>query len=333
MFDTSLFGPRVRLKHLVPFLRQAGTMLRAGIGLRQTFDTLGRGSPSRALRQAIKRMSARVEAGDSLEEALAAAGPVFPPLMVRILVVGETTGGMERMFTELANYFEWWRITLRRLLTQLIYPFLMLAVLVHVVAAVKYFGVIGGDYKVPLLLFYLGVPLALFLPKIMRTVFGRSLVFDSLVLRVPVIGKHIRTLLLARFTLALELLLEAGVGAGEALERGAEATGNEAFALGVRPAVQRVLEGDSFAESLRRTGMFPRAFLARVETAEESGALVEDLRRLAEDYAEEARFAIGALTAAAAWGAYILMCAILIYHIFLLASQYAGMIGGLAGGA
>ena len=332
MFETSLFGQRVPLKHLVPFLRQAGTMLRAGIGIRQVLDTLAAGTSNRRLQEAIGRMSERVEAGDSLEEALRAAGPVFPEMMVRVLVVGETAGGLDRMFRELADYFEWWRMTLRRLLGQLVYPLFMLAALAHVLALVRYFGALEGDPRVPLLLFYLGVPAVLFAPKVMRLLVGHSLLFDALVLKVPLVGKHIRTLLLARFSLALELLMDAGVGIDEALERAAQSTGNEAFVRGIRPAVERVLEGDSFTESLARTGMFPRTFLARMQTAEESGALVEDLHRLAQDSAEEARFAIGALTVAAAWVVYAVIGLVLIYYILLLGSRYAGMINTLAGG-
>lgn len=332
MFETSLFGRRVRLKHLVPFLRQAGTMLRAGVDIRQTLQTLAANTPSRRLRKAIERMRERVEAGDSLEEALRAAGPVFPDLMVRVLVVGEATGTLAEMFRELAEHYEWWRVTLRRLLTQLAYPLLMVGALAHVLALVRHFGVLRGSPWVPLACFYLGVPALLLLPRVIRAVFGHTYILDLLVLNCPVVGKHIRTLLLARFCLALELLMNAGVGVGEALERSAQATGNEAFVRGIRPAMERVVEGDSLTESLARTGLFPRTFLARMETAEQSGALVEDLRRLARDYAEEARFAIRALTAAAAWGVYALACLVLIYYIFVLATRYVGMINTLAGG-
>ena len=332
MFDRSLFSSRVRLKHLVPFLRQTGTMLRAGIGIRQTFDVLAKSTPSHTLRRAIRRMSERVEAGGSLEEALEDAGDVFPDMMVRVLVVGETTGGLDRMFRELADYFEWWRLTLRRLLSRLIYPAFMVFVLVHVLALLMYVGVIGGNPAALLMSFYFGVPLLVMLPKILRTLYGHSLLFDSVLLYCPVVGKYVLTLLLARFTLALGLLLEAGVGAGEALERAADSVGNEAFARGVRPAVQQILDGESFTESLERTGMFPRTFLVRLETAEQAGALVEDLHRLADDYADEARFAIELLTKGLAWGVYLLVCAVLVYYILTLASGYAGRISDLAGG-
>jgi len=332
MFDRSLFGSRVRLKHLVPFLRQAGTMLRAGIDIRQTFDTLAKSTPSRTLRRAVRRMSERVGAGDSLEEALKDAGDVFPNMMVKVLVVGETTGGLDRMFRELADYFEWWRLTLRRLLSQLIYPAFMVFVLVHVLALLMSFGIIRGDPAALLMSFYLGVPVLVMLPKALRTLFGNSLLVDSVLLYFPVLGKYVRTLLLARFTLTLELLLEAGVGAGEALDRAADSVGNEAFARGVRPAVQQILDGESFTEALEQTGMFPRTFLVRLETAEQAGALVEDLHRLADDYAEEARFAIGLLTKGLAWGVYLLVCAVLVYYILTLASGYARMVTDLAEG-
>lgn len=325
MFETSLFGPRVRLKHLVPFLRQAGTMLRAGIDIRQTFDTLGRGSPSRVLRGAIKRMSARVEAGDSLEEALGAAGPVFPPLMVRILVVGETSGSLDRMFTELADYFDWWSQTIRGFFNFLIWPGVTFFLLVHVVALLMYLGWLGGNWAVLLLCFYIGVPMLLLLPKVLRRLFGDLAPLDYVLLKLPVFGKHVRTLLLARFSLALELLLEAGLGMDEALERAAEATGNVAFARGIRPAVDRVMEGEGFAESLARTEMFPEMFLARMQTAEESGAVVEDLKRLADDYAEEARFAIDLTVRLIAYGLYL---AVLIIGAIVVILFYRRFYGG-----
>jgi type II secretory pathway component PulF len=330
MFERSFFGPRVRLKHLVPFLHQAGTMLRAGIGIRQTFDTLARSTSSRTLRRAIEQMSARVEAGDSLEEALEAAGPVFPEMMVRILVVGETTGGLDRMFLELADYFQWWRTTVRRCLTFLIWPCIIVFVLIHVIALLMFLR--GGNWLGFLLYCYIVVLVLLFLPKILRTLFGKSTPLDHALLNAPVFGKHVRTLLLARFALALELMMEAGLGTHEALERAADATGNEAFKRGIRPAVARVLEGESFTESLARTGMFPQIFLARMQTAEESGALVEDLRRLARDYAEEARFAIELIMRMLVYGGYFAIILVVGYFVITFWLGYYNMIADLAGG-
>jgi type II secretory pathway component PulF len=335
MFDVSLFGPHIRLKHLVPFLHQAGTMLRAGLDLRQALRTLARVSPSRTLRQVVARMCERVEAGQSMEAALQAAGTVFPDMMVRVLSVGEVSGSLGEMFLELANYYDWWRLVLRRLLTGLIYPGFMLFVLWHVLALLMAFGVVsvlGMGYQTFLLIFYIGVPVVLFLPKFLRRVFGRTVLLDTLLLGLPVVGKQIRTLLLARFCLALQLMLGAGVKIDEALARAAEATGNAALARGVRPAVEEVLEGEALATALAHTGMFPETFLARMQTAEESGAVAEDLRRLADQYADEARFAVDLIMRGLAFGAYVLMAAIVIYFIFRLWGQYAGAISSLAGG-
>jgi general secretion pathway protein F len=211
----------------------------------------------------------------------------------------------------------------------------MVFALCHVLALLTYFelvSVFGLGWKTLLLLFYLGVPAVLFLPKFLRRVFGRTLLLDTLLLELPVIGKQIRTLLLARFCLALELMLGAGVKIDEALARAAEATGNAALARGIRPAVEEVLEGEALVTALAHTGMFPETFLARMQTAEESGAVAEDLRRLADQYADEARFAMDLIMRGLAFGAYALMAAIVIYFIFRLWGQYAGAISSLAGG-
>jgi type II secretory pathway component PulF len=335
MFDVSLFGPHIRLRYLAPFLHQAGTMLRAGIDLRQTLHTLARVSPGATLRRAIGRMSERVEAGESLEAALKAAGPVFPPMMVRVLSVGEVSGNLSEMCLELARYFDWWQLTLRRLVTNLMYPAFMVFALFHLLALLTYFGqvsVFGLGWQALLLIFYLGVPALFLLPKWARIAFGGSFFLDAALLGLPVLGKQIRTLLLARFALALELMLGAGVKIDEALKRAAEATANEAFARRVKPAVDEVLEGEALVTALARTGMFPETFLARMQTAEESGTVAEDLHRLADQYADEARFAMDLIMRGLAYGVYAVVAGIFIYYIFKLWGQHIGEISKLAGG-
>jgi type II secretory pathway component PulF len=280
-------------------------------------------------------MSERVEAGESMEAALKAAGAVFPEMMVRVLSVGETSGNLSEMFLQLADYYQWWSLTLRRLLTDLIYPGLMVFALWHVLALLRAFGVLGLwglSWQAFLLIFYVGVPVVLFLPKFLRMAFGRTLFLDAALLGIPVLGKQIRTLLLARFALALELMLGAGVKIDEALKRAGEATGNEAFARSLRPAVAQVLEGESLVTALTRTGMFPETFLARMQTAEESGAVAEDLRRLADQYTDEARFAMDLIMRGLAFGVYVVIAGIYIYFIITLYSQYVSGLSGLMGG-
>jgi type II secretory pathway component PulF len=211
----------------------------------------------------------------------------------------------------------------------------MVFALCHVLALLTYFelvSVFGLGWKTLLLLFYLGVPAVLFLPKFLRRAFGRTLLLDTLLLELPVIGKQIRTLLLARFCLALELMLGAGVKIDEALARAAEATGNAALARGIRPAVEEVLEGEALVTALAHTGLFPETFLARLQTAEESGAVAEDLRRLADQYADEARFAMDLIMRGLAFGVYAVVAGIYIYFIITFWSHYISGISGLTGG-
>jgi len=329
MFERSLFGPRVRLKHLVPFLQQLGTMLKAGIHIRQAFEVLERNVSSRSLRVAIRRMSAKLDEGESLEAALQEAGDLFPEMMVRLLAVGETSGNLDRICLELAEYFEWWRITLRNMIARLIYPVFMFTVLVAVLALLTAFGLVnlwGLSPSNILVLYFVGVPALILLPKLWRTLFGKAGILDAVFLYFPFLGKYLRTLLMARFTLALELLLDAGVTVNEALERAAGATGNLAFARAVRPAIRRVMDGDELTPSLAATGVFPREFLLRMDTSETAGSIVEDLARLARYYGDQAQFAIKGLTVALTWGVYISACLVLIYYIVTLAGGYAAML-------
>jgi type IV pilus assembly protein PilC len=100
-----LIGPVVTRYAVAGFTRTLGTVLGSGIpiveALRMSVGTLNNKVLERALFTAV----IRVEEGSKLSSALESI-KLMPPLALRMLMVGETTGSLEEMLGDISDYFE-----------------------------------------------------------------------------------------------------------------------------------------------------------------------------------------------------------------------------------
>src|SRR5688572_16528806 len=88
-----MFGGRYSFDRLATWCRMVRHGHGAGLTLVRVFDLQARNGPAE-LRPAAARIARALEAGDSLEDALAAEAPVLPEMFVSLAGVGERTGRM-----------------------------------------------------------------------------------------------------------------------------------------------------------------------------------------------------------------------------------------------
>jgi type IV pilus assembly protein PilC len=102
---TPLIGKMAANYSVAGFTRTLGTVLGSGIpiieALRMSVGTLNNKVLERSLLSAV----VRVEEGSKLSSALAGVR-LLPPLALRMLTVGETTGSLEEMLSDISDYFE-----------------------------------------------------------------------------------------------------------------------------------------------------------------------------------------------------------------------------------
>ena len=137
-----------------------------------------------------------------------------------------------------------------------------------------------------------------------------------------------RSLALARFSLIMYLMYEAGVLIGEALGKSLEGTNNGAFAARARRATATIEHG-TLTEALEGTGLFPLEYLQIIAVAEESGKLSERLEWLASHYADKSEAALRALVTVIARLIYLAVACVIVYFIFKFFTRYAGQVGGM----
>ena len=149
---------------------------------------------------------------------------------------------------------------------------------------------------------------------------------DKYLLRIPAIGPCLEALALTRFCVALRLTMETAMPIRQALQLSLRATGNQAFAAHIKAVKLGVRQGNELTQVLGATHMFPEIFMTSLEVGEESGQVPEVLRRLGENYHEEAGRRLTALGAVAAYGVWVMVAALMVFAIFRMAMSYINLL-------
>jgi general secretion pathway protein F len=101
--------------------------------------------------------------------------------------------------------------------------------------------------------------------------------FDTFVLKLPVAGRLVRDIAVARFTRTLGTLVSAGIPILAALKIVRDTLGNTALTNAIDQVSDKVTTGQSLADPLERSGHFPPLLVQIVNIGERSGRLEQML--------------------------------------------------------
>ena len=226
-------GGKVALADLVVFTRQLATMIDAGITIVQALQALAEQTPNKIMRDTIRDICSRVEAGESFSEALARHPKAFNRLYVAMVGAGEKGGLLAEIMARLATYLENMDRLRKKVKMALMYPttvtvvaicitiFLLVKVIPTFQDVYSGFGaklpaptqfLIGLSDIVQNYLFYLiglaGVGVWSWLYFI-KTPKGREF-WDTQRIKLPIFGTIAHKICLARFTRTLASLVRSG---------------------------------------------------------------------------------------------------------------------------
>ena len=128
-----VFGNLIRKIAVARFTRNFGTMLRSGVPILQALDIVGETSGNTVIERAARSVQESVRSGQSLTGPLS-QHPVFPPMVVQMMAVGEDTGALDLMLEKIAEFYDQEVEATTEALTALIEP-LMITVLGTVIGA------------------------------------------------------------------------------------------------------------------------------------------------------------------------------------------------------
>jgi type IV pilus assembly protein PilC len=128
-----IFGDLFRKIAISRLTRNLGTMLAAGVPILQSLDIVAETSGNAVVGKAIRAVQDSVRQGEALAKPLA-DHPVFPPMVVQMMAVGEDTGALDQMLTKISDFYDQEVEATTESLTALIEP-LMIAFLGGIVGS------------------------------------------------------------------------------------------------------------------------------------------------------------------------------------------------------
>jgi len=311
--------PGVKSEQIVIFSRQLATMVDSGIPIAPALDVLADQMENRTFRQVLKKVRGDIEAGSSLSEAIGRHPRAFSEFFVNMVRAGESSGRLDEILDRVAAYIEKVSVLQRKVRASLFYPAFVTVLAIGittfllVVIVPKFkeiFTALGGQLPAPTQLLlgvsefigtYLAyevlacVALAVGVRLYMGTPAGR-LQFDRLALHIPVIGKLLQKVFIARFSRTLATLVKSGVPILTSLEIVAKTAGNKVVEGAVLAARSSIKEGENIADPLALSRVFPTMVTRMIAVGEKTGELEKMLTKIADFYENEVDAAVTALT-------------------------------------
>ena len=307
---------RISTREFLVFNQELATLLKAGMPLVQSLEILRRRVTNPVLKAVLDDVHERVRSGSSLSEAFEAHGSLFPGVYTASLMAGEKSGSLEQVIRRYVAYVKVVSGVKRKTISALVYPAILLALSLIVVAiivlkVVPEFGMFYQQFEAELpwstrlivsISNFAGAYLFLLLGTIAAVVFGawtwlsrpgNRVRFDRWLVRVPSLGPISQKFATSQAARTLATLLGGGIPLVNAIDVSARSIQNHYIASELQHAAQQVREGRALAVAMNESGAFPDVAIKMVEVGEQTGALQEMLNSLADFYDEEIETSLG----------------------------------------
>lgn len=119
-----MVGSLIQKTAVARFTRTLGTMISSGIPILQALDVVRKTAGNMIIEEAIEKVKDKISEGKSMAEPLMAT-KVFPPMVVQMIAVGESTGALDAMLSKIADFYDEEVDTGVDALTSMIEPLMM----------------------------------------------------------------------------------------------------------------------------------------------------------------------------------------------------------------
>ena len=307
-------------KNVVVFCRIFSTMIDAGLPLIQCLSILAEQEENKTFAKILRTIKEDIEGGTSLTDALKKYPKVFDDLFVNLIAAGEAGGILDVVLSRLSAYLENAMKLKAAVKSAMTYPITVLCIAAGVVTLLllkviptfqKMFADMGGELPGPTAMvvgmsefmqnywWVLGIIVAAILiglKAFYKTEKGHWTI-DALMLKAPLIGNVLRKVAVAKFTRTLATMMSSGVPILEGLNIVSKTAGNVVIEAAVVKTRQAISEGQSIAEPLSASGVFPPMVVQMIAVGEATGALDIMLNKIADFYDDEVDAAVKGMTA------------------------------------
>ena len=294
------------------FIKRLAFLLNAGIPLLSALEIIASQGRSKRQHHMVESLIRDIAEGQSLGRAMEKFPRIFTPFARVMVDVGEKSGTLGSNLLYLADELRKREILRRKIVGACIYPLLITVATFGIVAFLmlylfpKIMPIFSSLHvEMPLTtqivmgvsLFLQAWGLVLFVSLIVLTFLGTILhkkwekfrvIFDAMVVRVPLFGKAVRHYNLSQGARTMSILLKSGIPLSDALPTLARTTTHTGYKRQYVLLTDAVYRGEKISSQMGRSPvLFPDMFGSLVAVGESSGTLSDTLLYLSEMYESE----------------------------------------------
>ena len=316
------FGTGIKAQEILIFCKQFGTMLRAGLPVLNTLEMLEGQTKRPPMKKVIQTIKKDLESGNALSKCFEKHPKVFDTVVVNLIKAGEASGKLDTFLTKIVINLEKREKIKSQIKSALFYPGVLFSVAILVTIFMltnvvptfvnMYEGMgMSDDLPTPTAVImamsefvssWKGVFLLIFL--ILFVIGFKFLIsknynikkkWHQVMLKLPIFGNLINKSILAKVSLVLGNLNQAGVDLIESIDIAKSVTDNVVIIEALENIKKGVFSGRSLTELFNKETIFPATFTQLISVGEQTGSLDEMFGSIAIYYEEEFDVAVSNL--------------------------------------
>jgi type IV pilus assembly protein PilC len=105
LLNMPIFGILFKKVAISKFTRTLSTLIKSGVPILGALEIVGKTSGNKMVEKAVENVRSNIREGENIAEPLAKSG-IFPPMVVRMVSVGEQSGELEKMLSKIADFYD-----------------------------------------------------------------------------------------------------------------------------------------------------------------------------------------------------------------------------------
>ena len=329
---------KVDIKTLCTMTRLLSTLTKSNVPLVDALTTIIQQTSHPVLTVALTQIRNQVNEGISFHKALSQYPKIFDTTYVSMCEAGESSGTLDLILLKLAEFTENQAELTNKIRSALAYPMLIITFTFCVVLFLftyvipKITTLFESENLIPwhtALIISISQYIIHFWPQLLigsiilvflvyrwtKTHKGRQKM-DILYLKLPIIGKIIRSSAISRFSRTLATLLKGGVPMLTAMDIVQNVAKNTVIKQAIKNAQSNIREGEPIARPLQKSGQFPPMTIQMIKIGEKTGELEDMLVKISDTYDFQVNTDVNTLTSLLAPAMIILMGGIVAFIVF-----------------
>ena len=312
---------KVSDKEVLVFILQLSTMIKAGMSLVNSFDTIITQVKDAKFKKNLLQIQSEIAKGRYLSDVTLQYSSIFPPLFSNIVRAGEESGKLDLVLVRYAEYLKKKNKINSEIKAALVYPCILFALSIAVIIFLTSFIVpkfadiikssgteLPGTMKILLNLssfirdnyHFIIVSIILIIFTVLKYIKSEkgSYYFDVFKLKIPILGQLIYKTIISRFVRTMSTLLASGVPFLKNLKLATNVIDNKVMVKKLESTFDNISKGDRVARQFEESGIFPPIVIQMITVGENSGSLDKMFDEIANIYDEELEAAVKKLTTA-----------------------------------